>query len=188
MTTATRLAIFLAFACVVGGSTAMAQDKPIRRIPAPGGEVAITSAADEAAYDTYKYAPVRRAGDYVYVSGVVIGRLADGPRTVETFKAAARAGFEKLRARLRAVGADFDQVVMVNSFHDWTAPEFGGDRLAQFNAFNEVKEEFMTGVHPAWTAVGTSGLIRDSGIVEVQMIAYAPPRTKSRRPRRPDLP
>jgi hypothetical protein len=32
----------------------------------------------------------------------------------------------------------------------------------------------MSAPHPAWTAVGTSSLIRDGGVVEVQMIAYAP--------------
>jgi len=43
-----------------------------------------------------------------------------------------------------------------------------------------VKEEFMGAApHPAWTAVGTSGLIRENGIVEVQMIAYAPIHTQS---------
>ena len=64
--------------------------------------------------------------------------------------------------------------VMMNTFHDWSAPEFKGDRLAQFEAFLEVKREFMSAPHPAWTAVGTSSLIRDGGTVEIQMIAYAP--------------
>jgi hypothetical protein len=45
--------------------------------------------------------------------------------------------------------------------------------MAQFTAFREVKAEFMPAPHPAWTAVGTSGLIRELEIVEVQMIAYA---------------
>jgi hypothetical protein len=60
--------------------------------------------------------------------------------------------------------------------------------MAQFTAFREVKAEFMPAPHPAWTAVGTSGLIREAGIVEVQMIAYAPMRTSSRteRPERSD--
>jgi len=65
---------------------------------------------------------------------------------------------------------------MLNSYHDWSAPEFQGDRMAQFTAFREVKAEYMPAPHPAWTAVGTSGLIREAGIVEVQMIAYAPQR------------
>jgi hypothetical protein len=79
-------------------------------------------------------------------------------------------------ARLQALGADFSDVVMINSFHIWSAPEFNGDRMGLFAAFREVKAKFMPAPHPAWTAVGTSGLIRDLGIVEVQVIAYAPKR------------
>jgi enamine deaminase RidA (YjgF/YER057c/UK114 family) len=96
------------------------------------------------------------------------------PRTPETFKTAARAAFRTLQARLQALGANFGDVVMMNTFHDWSAPEFKGDRVAQFEAFLAVKREFMSAPHPAWTAVGTSALIRDGGVVEVQMIAYAP--------------
>jgi enamine deaminase RidA (YjgF/YER057c/UK114 family) len=108
------------------------------------------------------------------VSGVVVWQEPGTPRTPETFKSATRAAFRTLHARLQALGADFGDVVMMNTFHDWSAPEFKGDRVAQFEAFLEIKREFMSAPHPAWTAVGTSSLIRDGGVVEVQMIAYAP--------------
>jgi len=32
----------------------------------------------------------------------------------------------------------------------------------------------MGAPHPAWTAVGTSGLLAPNGVVEIQMIAYVP--------------
>jgi enamine deaminase RidA (YjgF/YER057c/UK114 family) len=160
------------------GSTAIMGDNysPIR-IATPGGEVVISNPSEHSAYDEWNYAPARRAGDYVYVSGVLVGRQPDGPRTPETFKAATRRAFETLRSRLQALGADYPGVVMINSYHDWSAPEFRGDRTSQLTAFREVKAEFMPPPHPAWTAVGTSGLICEAGIVEVQMIAYAPPHT-----------
>ena len=63
---------------------------------------------------------------------------------------------------------------MINSFHLWEGPNFGGTKAEQFKAFEQVKEEFMHGPKPAWTAVGTSGLLPDNGIVEIQMIAAAP--------------
>jgi enamine deaminase RidA (YjgF/YER057c/UK114 family) len=147
------------------------------RIATPGGEVVISNSAEHTAYDEWNYAPARRAGDYVYLSGVVVDRQPGGLRTPETFKTATRRAFEALRSRLQALGADYPDVVMINSHHDWSAPEFHGDRMSQFTAFREVKAEFMPPPHPAWTAVGTSGLIREAGIVEVQMIAYAPPHT-----------
>jgi enamine deaminase RidA (YjgF/YER057c/UK114 family) len=154
--------------------TAMSDTAVPTRIPAPGGEVAITSAREQEFYDKWNFAPARRAGDNVYVSGVVVRQEPGTPRTPETFKAATRVAFRTLRARLQALGADFPDVVMLNTYHDWAAPEFKGDRLAQFEAFLEIKKEFMSAPHPAWTAVGTSALIRDGGVVEVQMIAYAP--------------
>jgi enamine deaminase RidA (YjgF/YER057c/UK114 family) len=153
-----------------------------RHIPTAGGEIVISTPAEQAAYDGWSYAPARRAGDFVYVSGAVVGRAPDGPRTPDTFKAAARRVFGALRSRLQAHGADFADVVMVNTYHDWSAPEFRGDRIAQFTAFREVKSEFMPEPHPAWTAVGTSGLILEAGIVEVQMIAYAPRANRANHP------
>ena len=170
----------LAWLFICGSTPIMADNSSPIRIAAPGGEVVISTPAEHTAYDEWNYAPARRAGDYVYVSGVVVGRQPDDPRTPETFKTATRRAFETLRSRLQALGADFPDVVMINSYHDWSAPEFHGDRMAQFMAFREVKAEFMPPPHPAWTAVGTSGLIRELGIVEVQMIAYAPLRTSSK--------
>ena len=41
----------------------------------------------------------------------------------------------------------------------------------QFDAFESVIGEFMQAPYPAWTAVGTTGLLSDGGIVEVQLIA-----------------
>lgn len=168
----------IAASCLAAPAVAQSS---VGRIPAPGGEVVITDAKARTAYEKWHYAPARRAGDYVYVSGVVIAREPAGPYTPDSFKAAARSGFARIGAQLAAFGLTFDDVVMVNSFHDWSAPEFGGDRFAQFQAFGAVKDAFMAGVHPAWTAVGTSGLISPEGIVEVQMIAYAP---QKRRPKR----
>jgi len=155
-------------------STAMSDTVMPTRIAAPGGAIAITSPREQELYDKWNFAPARRAGDYVYVSGVVVWKEPGTPRTPETFKMAARAAFRTLQARLQALGANFGDVVMMNTFHDWSAPEFKGDRVAQFAAFLAVKREFMSAPHPAWTAVGTSALIRDGGVVEVQMIAYAP--------------
>lgn len=143
-------------------------------IPAPGGAVALVGPGDRESYDRFNYAPIRRAGDYLYVSGVVIGSAPGAPKTPETFKEGARRGLRYLRNRLAAFGATFDDVVMINSFHDWTAEEFKGDRIAQIDALNDVKREFMKPPHPAWTAVGTTGLLAPGGVVEIQLIAYAP--------------
>jgi len=69
-------------------------------------------------------------------------------------------------------GADFDDVVMLSTFHVWQGPNFEGDRPTQFAAFSAVKDEFMKAPYPAWTAVGTTALIPDTGIVEIQAIVH----------------
>ena len=77
----------------------------------------------------------------------------------------------RLRRNLEAAGSDFQHVVMINSFHVWQGSNFSGTRDEQFKAFEDVIGEFMKPPYPAWTAVGTTGLLSDGGIVEVQLIA-----------------
>jgi len=154
-------------------STAQAAAPPVR-IPAPGGEVILPGVHDRMAYERGGYAAVRRSGDLLFLSGVIVARRPDEGTDVSAFKNEVRRAFTRLGASLAAAGASFDDVVMINSFHVWNGPDFAGTRDEQFEAFEQVKEEFMHGPHPAWTAVGSSGLLGQGGIVEVQMIAHAP--------------
>ena len=66
---------------------------------------------------------------------------------------------------MRALGASFADVVMINSFHVWTSPLLTRDE--HFTAFSAVKDEFMSPPHSAWTAVGTTGLLSDTGHPQV---------------------
>ena len=143
-------------------------------IPAPGGEVVIHSARGQQAYDEFKYAPARRAGDFLYISGVVAGPRGADQRDAAAFTEQTRRAFRGIQAMLKAEGLGFADVVMVNTFHVWNGPGFKGTRDEQFAAFAKAKDEFMSAPHPAWTAVGTTGLLADDGVVEIQMIAYAP--------------
>jgi enamine deaminase RidA (YjgF/YER057c/UK114 family) len=144
------------------------------RIPTPSGEVILPNAYDKQAYDDYGYAAVRRAGDLVLISGVVVGRRPDEGTDVTAFKVQVRRSFRRIDGYLKAAGLGFDDVVMINSFHVWQGPNFTGSREEQFKAFEEVKEEFMHGPKPAWTAVGTTSLLPGAGVVEVQVIAQTP--------------
>ena len=143
-------------------------------IPAPGGEVVVPSAGAQRAYDQIRYAPARRAGDFLYISGVIAGPIGAEGRDAQAFRAQARRAFAALKRTLDAEHLTFADVVMINSFHVWNGPGFKGTRDEQFAAFSAVKDEFMSAPHPAWTAVGTTGLLADDGVVEIQMIAYAP--------------
>src|SRR5262249_16831526 len=142
-------------------------------IPSSGGEVVIVTAGEKAsAYDQYHYAPARRVGDTLYISGVVAGRREGEGKDAAAFKAQVRRAFQRIQMTLEAAGASFDDVVMLNTFHVWQSPNFDGDRRAQFEAFSAVKDEFMKAPYPAWTAVGTTALIPDNGIVEIQAIVH----------------
>ena len=137
------------------------------------GEVILPTAADKQNYEDEGFAAVRRAGNLIFISGVIAGRHPDEGTDVEAFKAQARRAFRRLENSLKAADLDFDDVAMINSFHVWQGPNFSGSRDEQFKAFEQVKEEFMHGPKPAWTAVGSTGLLADTGIVEIQMIALA---------------
>ena len=151
-----------------------------RRIPSSGGEILITSPGEQRAYDEIRFAPARRVGDVLYLSGVVAFVQPSEGTGVEGLKAGARRAFRRLERQLKAHGATFADVAMINSFHVWTGPHFTGSRDEHFAAFSAVKDEFMPPPHPAWTAVGTTGLLADSGLVEIQMIAHVPARDRTR--------
>ena len=148
-------------------------DAPLH-IAAPGGEVVMATRNDILAYQHGGYAAVRRSGDLLFLSGVVVQRRPEEGTDVAAFKDEVRRAFTRIGQSLVAAGANFDDVIMINSFHVWSGPDFAGSRDDQFKAFEDVKEEFMHGPHPAWTAVGSSGLLGHNSIVEIQMIAWAP--------------
>jgi enamine deaminase RidA (YjgF/YER057c/UK114 family) len=143
-----------------------------KRIASPGGEVVIASERGETMYNSFKFAPARRADRTLYVSGVIAGPARGEGRDVEAFRAQLRRAFGEIGSTLAAGGAGFSNVAMINTFHVWTSDNFQGDRNAQLGAFIEVKDEFMPPPHPAWTAVGTTCLALDTGVVEIQVIAH----------------
>lgn len=143
-------------------------------IPAPNGAVILASAAEKDGYDEFRYAAVRRVDNTLYISGVVVGPRGNEGTDVAAFKAQVRRGFESLKASLTASGAGFGDVVMVNSFHVWDSPNFSGTRAQHWDAFYEVAGDYVKAPYPAWTAVGTTGLLPPRGLVEVQMIARVP--------------
>jgi enamine deaminase RidA (YjgF/YER057c/UK114 family) len=170
----------LALATAAHAQAAAPADAYPKILPSAGGEVVIPTDRAQAAYDRIHYAPARRAGDYLYISGVIAGPRAGEGRDASAFKEEARRAFRTIEATLKAEGLTFSDVVMINSFHVWNGPGFTAGREEQFTIFSAVKDEFMPAPHPAWTAVGTTGLLAEDGVVEMQMIAYAPRRPASR--------
>jgi enamine deaminase RidA (YjgF/YER057c/UK114 family) len=171
----------LTIACLACAASAHAAETsyPLT-LPAPHGAVILPTERDKQAHDEYRYAAVRRVDNMLYVSGVIVGRREGEGTDVAAFKLQVRRGFERLKASLAAAGASFRDVVMINSFHVWQGPNFSGTRDEQFDAFEAVAGEFLASPYPAWTAVGTTGLLSDTGIVEVQLIARLPGKDPSK--------
>ncbi len=166
-----RTLILAALAALAAATPALAQDYP-RRLPSSGGETIIPAPEFQAGYDDYNYAAARRVGDTLYVSGVIIGRAPGEGNDAAAFEAQTRRAFAVLDRTLRAAGATFDDVVIINSFHVWDGPNFTGGRMGHLEVINKVKAEYIDGPWPAWTAVGTTALFEETGIVEIQLIAH----------------
>lgn len=143
-------------------------------LPAPHGASILPDEHSKQMHDEFRFSAARRVDDMLYVSGVIIGPRKGEGRDVAAFKVQVRRGLERLKTILAAAGASYEDVVMINSFHVWQGPNFDGTRDQQFDAFEQVADEFLKAPYPAWTAVGTTGLLSDTGIVEVQLIARVP--------------
>jgi len=93
--------------------------------------------------------------------GAVVGQRDGEGKDIAAFKAQVRRAFQLIQTTLNAARTNFDDAVMLNTFHVWQDPNFEGDPAAQFAAFSAVKDEFMKAPYPAWTVVGTTALIPD---------------------------
>ena len=110
----------------------------------------------------YGYADAVVSNGIVYLSGLPVFHA---PGEADLDKAFTRA-FETLGKTLDRAGVTWDDVVQVNSVHT--------DVNAQIDAMVKVKNRYMKGKPPAWTAVGTNGLLQPGGIAEITLVAHVP--------------
>lgn len=178
MTLSRTLALGLGAALLTTSATAQTpaqvqtQTQETLVLPSPGGET-IVPGPWRRAYDEIGYAPARRVGDTLYVSGAVGGLRPGQTQDEAGLEAAARSAFEQLEIVLKAAGVTFDDVAMINSFHVWDELE-PAQRMRHIQAMKTVMDERWTGPRPAWTAVGTTGLLMPTGVMEIQLIVHAP--------------
>lgn len=121
----------------------------------------------QGAYDTFHYAPAVKAGDTLYLSGVVAALQGDETENnPEDVAAAFERAFVALDEILTASGASWTDVVEVTTFHTELIP--------QIPAFTAVKDKWMPEPYPAWTAIDVDRLYLERGLVEIKIIAYVP--------------
>ena len=118
--------------------------------------------AERAAQEEWGYADAVIAGDMIYLSGVVAAPDV-GENGLET-------GFDKAFTRIGAIlaraGASFDDVVDMTTYHT--------DIVPQVVAMAKVKKRYIKGPPPAWTAIGTTGLLDKRAVSEIKITAYKP--------------
>ena len=98
----------------------------------------------------------------VYVSGVP-AYLAAGETDMD---AAFVRAFEALGKTLERAGVSWADVVELRTYHT--------DPNAQIETFAKVKQRYIKSPHPAWSAIGTSGLLQPGGLVEIALVAHVP--------------
>jgi 2-aminomuconate deaminase len=121
-----------------------------------------------------KYSHVRRAGDFLYVSGIssrrpdnsVAGVSVDASgQTVLDVRAQTRAVLENIRDILRSAGAELADVVQAQSFLV---------DMKDFAGYNEVWAEFFDADPPTRTTVAVHQLPHPHLVIEINAVAYKP--------------
>lgn len=111
------------------------------------------------AQEAWGFADVVVADDTIYLSGVV---ASTEPGETDLEPAYARA-FAAMDATLKRVDADWDDVVDITTYHTDLGP--------QMPVIDRVKDRYMTGKPPAWTAIQVVRLIPERGITEIKLTA-----------------
>ena len=112
--------------------------------------------------ERYGYAESVTAGDTVYFSGVVAGVAPGETSLVPAYERA----FARLDSILARAGVTWADIVDITSFHT--------DVKTQLDAMATVKNRYVKTPFPAWTAIGVSRLLPDTGITEIKLIARKP--------------
>ena len=117
-------------------------------------------------YDTLQYAPAVRAGDMVYLSGVIAALEEGQDPTPEAYAAASNKAFEEIDTILKHAGGSIADVVDVTSYHV--------DFQNHLGPMMGAKAQWFPKPYPAWTLIGISALYNPLGFVEIKANAYLP--------------
>ncbi|MEL7453595.1 MAG: Rid family hydrolase [Pseudomonadota bacterium] len=125
----------------------------------------IVPEAWQGTYDTFHFAPAVRAGDKLYLSGVVASLQGNEQ---EFSKADMVAAFDRAFAQIEEIlaagGANWSDVVEVTTFHT--------ELVHQIDAFTHSKDKWIKAPYPAWTAIDVDRLYPERGLVEIKVIAH----------------
>ncbi len=121
-----------------------------------------------------KYPHVKRAGDFLFVSGTSSRRADDSIAGAEVdssgnvkldIRVQTRAVIENIRDILESAGAQLQDLVEISTFLV---------NMSDFAGYNEVYGEFFGYDGPARTTVGVRELPHPHLLIEIKAIAYKP--------------
>ena len=121
-----------------------------------------------------RYPHVKRAGDYLYVSGTssrrtdntFVGAEVDAIGTVDLdIRAQTAAVIENIREILASVDAGLDDVVEITTFLT---------NMNDFGGYNEVYGRYFDESGPARTTVAVHQLPHPHILIEIKAVAYKP--------------
>jgi len=121
-----------------------------------------------------KYPHVKRAGDFLFVSGTssrradntIAGAEVDSSGTVRLdIRVQTRAVIENIRDILQSVGARLQDVSEISTYLI---------TMNDFDGYNEVYGEFFTSEGPARTTVAVHQLPHPHLLIEIRATAYKP--------------
>jgi 2-aminomuconate deaminase len=128
-----------------------------------------------------RYPHLKRAGDFVYVSGTsarrpdnsIAGAVADAMGTTSLdIRVQTRAVIENVRAILAEAGADLSDLVQVTAYLV---------NMNDFSGYNEVYGEYFDTDGPTRTTVAVHQLPHPHLLIEIQAVAYTPKRVQGDR-------
>jgi 2-aminomuconate deaminase len=111
------------------------------------------------------YPHIRRAGDFLFVSGTSARQADDTIAGVGNAGAQTRAVIESIRAILRSMDADLADVVEVTSYLV---------DMRDFAAYNGVYAEYFGPDGPTRTTVAVRELPHPQLLVEIRVVAHKP--------------
>jgi enamine deaminase RidA (YjgF/YER057c/UK114 family) len=114
--------------------------------------------------DQWHFSHVVRSRGLLFLSGVT-GTGTDG-RVAKDPGVQSEQLFRHLRQCLNAAGASLDDPVEITTYHI--------DLQTNLQAFTRVKDAYLPGPYPAWSAIGVSQLITPDALVELRAIAEDP--------------
>lgn len=115
-----------------------------------------------AGFERSKYAAAIEAGGLLFISGQA-GLSPDGTIPEGDIHKQCSNAFDRLAEILRLKGLDFTDLVEIETLHV--------DIATHWAAFVEVKNRYMTGEYPAWTALGVPALARAPMLIEIRAVA-----------------